>query len=183
MALASINPAGLKEAFNAAPNSARVEEREYIDSNGNIVKHVVAVFAKDFPVNPELIFEFPLPIATYATSIGAVYRYFAELPLAAGAVVWEMAVMILRGSTALNVVNLDAWGTPTVVAADTVPATAGQIKVLSTTVAIAFMGNIVTPAAGDICRLRLRRLNSAANPTDTLAGPAYILGGVDIQST
>lgn len=133
--------------------------------------------------NPQAIWEVVLP-TTYVTTTGLtlVFYYYAELPLASGAVVWEFAAQDIQASTASNVINLDAWGTPTVAGADTVPTTAGQFHKMSMALAKANIGGQV-PTNGDLVRIRVRRLNTASNATDTLTGSAHIVSSLDLQTT
>jgi hypothetical protein len=182
MASASILQLDLTTALVANPTPGRIEDAYYLDTSNNLVKHKRAAFPISSSVaSPELVWEFVLP-TTYggATGFTCVFFYHAEIPVIAGNVVWELAAQRVRSANASDLVNADSWGTPATTT-DTVPSVVAELKKVSLALVKANVGGANTPAAGDLVRFRLRRLNT--NASDTCTCTVYLISNPDLQDT
>lgn len=163
----------LPDIFAGQPNCARLERYT------SPVRQDALVFPD--ASDTEAIWEIILP-DTYAATTGLTLNvlYAAGQGVAVGAVVFDFAVERFIGDNSGSVITANVWGTPGVLAANTVSTNANRGKYFTLAVVKANFGN-GSAAAGERIRIRLRRLgNSSA--TDTLLGDALVLAVALIET-
>ncbi len=169
---------------NGSTPSARLEDFVLYDTSNTaqLDKHKRLAFNKADNVSPEAIYDFICPTTvTGTTGFTVVWQMYTELPIVAGNVYWGLSVQRVQAQTTSNQINTDSWGTETL-SAITVAGTSGQHTKCTLAVTNANMGGGgASPVAGDIVRVRIRRLNT--NVLDTCLAPVYITGSVDFQNT
>lgn len=163
------------------PVGARIEKRIIYDTSNNPIELTVAVFGHDptETLDPGIIWAMPLPYE-YTNGQGFSFQaiYAVEKPVVSGDVIWELSAAICRMNQSGETYDAIAWGTPTVLAANTVPSAAAQFDNQLMTLTEANCGmaaaNATDGTTAQMLFLRLRRKNSSA--TDTCNAPILLFG-------
>jgi hypothetical protein len=101
--------------------------------------------------------------------------WYGMVSATSGNTIWEATLECITSGDATDLDTSESLGTVNTAAANAVPGTAGYAKSLAIT-----MTNTDSIAAGDMCRMRIRRMGSSGS--DTATGDAMFFGGTLVDA-